>query len=264
MLPPNEFGGSGRKVALVTGAARRRGIGRGIAEELGAEGCAIAINDVAAEDEAAELVAALTANGGVAGFYRADVSDRSQVEAMLDAIEADLGPAEIVVSNAGIAAWESLESSQDATFDRLVAVNLTGAFNVGQAAARRMLRRGTGGRIVFTTSVHVDMPFQGMAIYGATKQALRALTELMAIELAESGITVNHVEPGWVKSDLNDASPDLRSAAAESATMALVPAGRAAQPREIGRAVAYLCSKEAGYVTGTYLRVDGGLVVGKH
>jgi NAD(P)-dependent dehydrogenase (short-subunit alcohol dehydrogenase family) len=199
----------------------------------------------------------------VAGFYRADVSDRSQVEAMLDAIEVDLGPAEIVVSNAGIAAWESFESSQDATFDRLVAVNLTGAFNVGQAAARRMLRLGVGGRIVFTTSVHVEMPFPGMAIYGATKQALRALTELMAIELAESGITVNHVGPGWVKSDLNDASPDLRSAAAESATMALIPAGRAGQPREIGRAVAYLCSAGAGYVTGTYLRVDGGLVVGK-
>jgi NAD(P)-dependent dehydrogenase (short-subunit alcohol dehydrogenase family) len=256
--------GSGRKVALVTGAARRRGIGRGIAEQLAADGCAVAINDVAAGDEAAELVAALTARGGMAGFYQADVSDRSQVETMLDAIEADLGPAEIVVSNAGIAAWESLESSQDATFDRLVAVNLTGAFNVGQAAARRMLRRGAGGRIVFTTSVHVDMPFPGMALYGATKQALRALTELMAIELAGSGITVNHVGPGWVKSDLNDASPDLRSAAAESATMALIPAGRAAEPREIGRAVAYLCSAGASYVSGAYLRVDGGLVVGKH
>jgi NAD(P)-dependent dehydrogenase (short-subunit alcohol dehydrogenase family) len=253
-----------RKAALITGAARRRGIGRGIAEQLADEGCAVAINDIAAEDEAAELVAALTANGGTAGFYRADVSDRIQVEAMLDAVEADLGPVEIVVSNAGIAAWESFESSQDTTFDRLVAVNLTGAFNVGQAAARRMLQRGSGGRIVFTTSVHVEMPFPKMAIYGATKQALRALSELMAIELAGSGITVNHVEPGWVKSDLNDASPDLQSAAAERATMALIPAGRAAQPREIGRAVAYLCSHGADYVTGTYLRVDGGLVVGKH
>jgi glucose 1-dehydrogenase len=253
-----------RKVALITGAARRRGIGRGIAEQLADEGCAVAINDIAAEDEAAELVAALAANGGTVGFYKADVSDRAQVDAMLDAVEADLGPIEIVVSNAGIAAWESFESSQDTTFDRIVAVNLTGAFNVGQAAARRMLQRGSGGRIVFTTSVHVEMPFPKMAVYGATKQALRALCELMAIELAGSGITVNHVGPGWVKSDLNDASPDLQSAAAERATMALIPAGRAAQPREIGRAVAYLCSDAADYVTGTYLRVDGGLVVGKH
>lgn len=253
-----------RKVALITGAARRRGIGRGIAEQLADEGCAVAINDVAAEDEAAELVAALAANGRRAGFYKADVSDRIQVEGMLDAVEADLGPAEIVVSNAGIAAWESFESSQDTTFDRLVAVNLTGAFNVAQAAARRMLQRGGGGRIVFTTSVHVEMPFPKMAIYGATKQALRALSEQMAIELAGSGITVNHVGPGWVKSDLNDASPDLQSAAAERATMGMIPAGRAAHPREIGRAVAYLCSDGADYVTGTYLRVDGGLVVGKH
>jgi glucose 1-dehydrogenase len=252
------------QVALVTGAARRRGIGRGIAEALGQRGCRVAINDVAAVGEAAELVDALAAAGVEAGFYRADVSDRAAVEAMLDAIESDLGPVTIGCSNAGIARWEDFARISDEAFDAVVAVNLTGAFNVGQAVARRMVARGSPGRIVFVSSVHVQMPFPQMAVYGATKQALRALTETMAVELGPAGITVNHVGPGWVKSDLNDASPSLASPEAERATMASIPAGRPGEPAEIGQAVAYLCSEAAAYVTGAFLRVDGGLVVGKY
>jgi NAD(P)-dependent dehydrogenase (short-subunit alcohol dehydrogenase family) len=252
------------KVALVTGAARRRGIGRGIAEALAEAGCLVAVNDVAAEDEAAALIDELAARGTTARFLRADVRDREAVEGMLDAIEDELGPLHAVCSNAGIARWEPFASTSDEAFDAVVAVNLTGAFNVGQAAARRMRARGTRGRIVFTSSVHVQMPFEHMAVYGATKQGLRALAEAMAIELAADGITVNHVGPGWVRSFLNDASPSLRTEADEQATMAMIPAGRPADPIEIGRAVAYLCSEEAAYVTGEFLRVDGGLVVGKH
>jgi NAD(P)-dependent dehydrogenase (short-subunit alcohol dehydrogenase family) len=248
------------RVALVTGAARERGIGRGIAAALAAEGCVVAINDVGAEDEAQELV-----DGGVAArFYRADVADRDEVEAMLAAIETDLGPLEIVCSNAGIAAWDPFEQIADATFDAVIAVNLTGAFNVAQAAARRMVARGGRGRIVFTSSVHVDMPFEQMAVYGATKQGVRALAETMAVELGPLGITVNHVGPGWVKSALNDRSPSLRSQADERATMALIPAGRAGSPNEVGRAVVFLCSDDADYVNGEFLRIDGGLVVGKY
>lgn len=252
------------KVALVTGAARRRGIGRGIAEALVAEGCRVAINDVAAADEGAELVAELTERGATARFYQADVTDRDAVERMLDAIERELGPLHAVCSNAGIARWEPFKQISDAAFDAIVAVNLTGAFNVSQAAARRMVAGGTPGRIVFTSSVHVQMPFEQMAIYGATKQGVRALAETMAIELGPAGITVNHLGPGWVKSALNDASPSLQSEADERATMAMIPAGRAAEPIEMGHAVAYLCSDEAAYVTGEFLRVDGGLVVGKY
>jgi len=252
------------KVALVTGAARERGIGRGIVEALAAQGCRVAINDVAAEREGQELVARLREQGAVAGFYAADVADRAAVEAMLDAIEDELGPLEVACSNAGIAAWEPFERIQDATFDRVVGVNLTGAFNVGQAAARRMLDRGTAGRIVFVSSVHVEMPFAEMAIYGATKQAVRALVETMAVELAPAGITVNHIGPGWVKSALNDASPSLQTEEDERATLALIPAGRPADPIEMGHAAVYLCSEEASYVTGEFLRVDGGFVVGKY
>lgn len=252
------------KVAVVTGAARRRGIGRGIAEVLAARGCSVAINDVAAADEGEELARALAQTGVDARFYRADVGDRDAVETMLDQVEADLGPLDIACSNAGIARWEPFHEISDEAFDAIVGVNLGGAFNIGQSAARRMAARGTPGRIVFTSSVHVQMPFEQMAIYGATKQALRALAETMAIELGPAGITVNHLGPGWVKSHLNDASPSLASEEGELATIAMIPVRRAAEPREMGEAVAYLCSDEAAYVTGEFLRVDGGFVVGKY
>lgn len=252
------------RVALVTGAARRRGIGRGIAEALAAEGAAVALNDIVAEDEAAELVERLALQGTPARFYRADVSDRDSVERMLDRVERELGPLDIACSNAGVARWEPFEQIRDASFDAVVAINLTGAFNVGQAAARRMVARGAPGRIVFTSSVHVQMGFPEMAIYGATKQGLRALVETMAIELGDRGVTVNHLGPGWVKSDLNDGSPSLQTEDDERATLAMIPVGRAAEPIEMGHAAAYLCSEEAAYVTGEFLRVDGGFVVGKH
>jgi NAD(P)-dependent dehydrogenase (short-subunit alcohol dehydrogenase family) len=266
-MPPDQSSRSGLagKVALVTGAARERGIGRGIVEALAAEGCLIAINDVvAAGDEAARLVRELESRGATARFYGTDVSDRRAVERMLGEIEDQLGPLHVACSNAGIASWSPFAQIDETSFDRLVAVNLTGAFNVGQAAARAMVARGTRGRIVFTSSVHVQMPFPEMALYGATKQALRALAETMAIELAAVGITVNHLGPGWVKSQLNDRSPSLQTAEDELATMRMIPAGRSGEPIEMGRAVAFLCSDEAAYITGEFLRVDGGFVVGKY
>jgi NAD(P)-dependent dehydrogenase (short-subunit alcohol dehydrogenase family) len=104
-----------------------------------------------------------------------------------------------------------------------------------------------------------------MAVYGATKQALRALAETMAIEFGEHGITVNHIGPGWVKSQLNDSSPGLRTEEDELNTLKLIPIPRPSEPIEQGRAVVYLCSSPDGdYVTGEFLRVDGGFVVGKY
>lgn len=250
------------RVALVTGAARRRGIGRGIVEALAAEGAWVAINDVAADDEAAELVDELTSRGAVAKFYRADVTDRAAVEDMLTQVERDLGPLYAVCSNAGIARWSPFEQIREGDFDDVVGVNLTGAFHVGQAAARRMIASRTRGRILFTSSVHVQMPFPLMALYGGTKQAIRALAETWSLELAQHGITVNHLGPGWVNSDLNNAVID--NEAGEQAVIDSIPARRGAEPIEMGRAAAYLCSDDAEYITGTYLRVDGGLVVGKY
>jgi glucose 1-dehydrogenase len=251
-------------VALVTGAARERGIGRGIAECLADEGCDVAINDVGAAGEAEALVAALQARGRRAAFYPADVSDRAAVDTMIEAIEAELGPIDIVCSNAGVADWQGFLAVTKESFDRLVSVNLTGAFNVCQAAARSMMDGGRPGKIVVTSSVHVQMPFGEMSVYGATKAGLKGMVETMAIELAPHGITVNHIGPGWVRSFINDSSPSLQTDEEVEATLKLIPAGRPADPRELGRAAVYLSSSDGDYVTGEYLRVDGGFVVGKY
>jgi NAD(P)-dependent dehydrogenase (short-subunit alcohol dehydrogenase family) len=252
------------KVALVTGAALERGIGRGIVLCLAEEGCDVAVNDVAAEEEGEELVGRVEALGRRARFYRADVSDRAQVDRMVASVREDLGGLDIVCSNAGAAGWQPFAEITQESFDRIVGVNLTGAFNVGQAAARALVEGGRGGRIVFTSSVHVQMGFPTMAVYGSTKQGLRALAETMAIELAPYGVTVNHIGPGWVRSALNDDSPALQTEEDVRATLALIPISRPAEPRELGRAVVYLCSSDGDYVTGEFLRVDGGFVVGKY
>ena len=253
------------KVALVTGAAHERGIGRGIALALAEEGCDVAICDVAFEDMGEQLAEQLRSMGRRAAFFQADVSDRSQVDELIQRAERELGPLWIVASNAGTADWHAWVEVTEESFDRIVGVNLTGAFNVGQAAAKAMARSGEGGRIVFTSSVHVQMCFPQMAIYGATKQGLRALCETMAIELAGHGITVNHVGPGWVKSQLNDRSPGLQTEEDERNTLKLIPIPRPSEPIEQGRAVVYFCTSPDGdYVTGEFLRVDGGFVVGKY
>ena len=252
------------KIALVTGASHERGIGRGIALALAGEGADVACCDVAFEDAGEELAQQLSSMGRRAGFYRLDVTERADVERVIEQVEGDLGPLDIVVSNAGTADWEPFHEITEGSWDRVVAVNLTGAFNVGQAAARAMVRGGRGGRIVFTSSVHVQMGFPQMAVYGSTKLAVAALAEHMALELAEHGITVNHIGPGWVKSQLNDRSPDLQTPEDEASVMRLIPIHRPSEPIEQGYAVVYLCSAEADYVTGEFLRVDGGLVVGKY
>ena len=248
----------------MTGAARERGIGRGIVECLAEEGCDVAINDVGAEDEGLALVEQVRALGRRAVFVPADVSDRAAVDALVARVEDELGPLDVVCSNAGVAAWQNLVDVTDEGFDHVVGVNLTGAFNVCQAGARAMVARGRPGRIVVTSSVHVQMPFPAMSVYGATKAGLKGMVETMAIELAEHGITVNHVGPGWVRSFINDASPSLQTDEEVRTTLTLIPAGRPADPRELGRAVVYLASADGDYVTGEFLRVDGGFVVGKY
>ena len=254
------------RVALVTGGARERGIGRGMARALADEGASVAVNDIAeAQDEGLQLVEELREKGVAAGFYVADVSDRTEVDELVSRVQEDLGGLDVVCSNAGVADWKTIAECDDATFDRIVGVNLTGAFNVGQAAARAMVDAGRGGRIVFTSSVHVQMCFPTMSVYGSTKQAVRALCESMAIELGPHGIRVNHIGPGWVLSRLNDPSPALESEETLRKNLEAVPIeGRAADPYEMGRAVVFLASSDGDYVTGEYLRVDGGLFVGKY
>ena len=126
-----------------------------------------------------------------------------------------------------------------------------------------MRARGEGGRIIVISSVHAQMPFVQMGVYGGTKQAIGHLVGVMAREWARDGITVNHVGPGWVASAINDASPDYATPEAQAGVKRIIPLGhRAGEPEEMGEAVAYLASDAASYTTGAYIRVDGGLVIG--
>jgi NAD(P)-dependent dehydrogenase (short-subunit alcohol dehydrogenase family) len=252
-------------VALVTGAARERSIGRGIAIALAARGADVAINDIGYEEECAARVAEIEGLGGRGAFIRADVSAPAECERLVVQTVERLGGLDIFCANAGVAYWEELVDVSPRTFGRIVGVNLHGCFFGCQAAAAQMRKQGRGGRIVVTSSVHAVTLAPKLGIYGATKHAVAHLVGVMAREWARDDITVNHVGPGWVDTNINDPSPDFATEERRAAARASVPLGHAPiDPRSIGEAVAYFASPGAGQTTGTFLRVDGGLVIGKY
>jgi NAD(P)-dependent dehydrogenase (short-subunit alcohol dehydrogenase family) len=250
-------------VALVTGAARDRGIGRGIALVLAERGFDVAINDVAHEDEGRRRVEEIEALGRRAAFVPGDVRTRAGNDRLVGETVARLGRLDAFVANAGVARWQRLTEVTRDDWQFIIGVNLHGALHGCCAAAAQMRAQGDGGRIVVTSSVNAAMPFTPLGVYGASKHAVGLLVGVMAREWAADGIAVNHVGPGWVDSNINDASPDFATEERRDAARAGVPLGcRPGEPREIGEAVAYLVSST--YTTGVYLRVDGGLVIGKY
>jgi glucose 1-dehydrogenase len=257
--------GLGGKVAIVTGAARDRGIGRGIALVLAERGADVVVNDVGHDDEAARRVAEIEERGRRSAFVKADVSRAGEVERLIAEVVGRFGSLDVYVSNAGVQTWQELAETTPDAWRHITGVNLHGCFFGCRAATEQMRRQGRGGRIVVVSSVHYVMPFPTMGVYSATKQAVGLLVGVMAREWARDGITVNHVGPGWVDTDINNESPGLRTPEARRATLASIPLHhRPADPREIGEAVAWLASEAAAYVTGAYLRVDAGLVLGKY
>jgi NAD(P)-dependent dehydrogenase (short-subunit alcohol dehydrogenase family) len=250
-------------VALVTGAARDRGIGRGIALALADRGFDVAVADVGHEDEARRRVAELENLGRRAVFLRGDVSRPDENERLVAETLEALGRLDVFVANAGVASWMTLTEVTRDDWAFVFGVNLHGVFFGCRAAAAEMRRRGDGGAIVITSSVNAVMPFSPLGVYGASKHAVALLAGVMAREWGADGISVNHVGPGWVDTNINDVSPDFDTVAKRAAAAATVPLGhRPAEPREIGEAVAYLAT--APYTTGAYVRVDGGLVIGKY
>ncbi len=176
-----------------------------------------------------------------------------------------MGRLDVVVANAGVCDWQTVAEMSAGLWDRIVGVNLHGCFNTCRAAAAQMRAGGEGGRIIVTSSVHAQMPFALMSVYGGTKQAIGHLVGVMAREWARDGITVNHIGPGWVASAINDTSPDFSTEEARLGVQRIIPVGhRAGEPEEMGEAVAYLAGDAARYTTGAYIRVDGGLVMGPY
>lgn len=232
---------------------------------LAERGADVAINDVGHEAEAAERVAEIEALGRRGAFIRADVGDAGECQRLVAETVRRLGRLDVFCANAGVARWQELAEVTAEAFDEILAVNLHGCFFSCQAAAAQMRRQGGGGRIIVTSSVNAVMPHRRLGIYGATKHAVAHLVAVMAREWAPDGITVNHVGPGWVDSHINDPSPDFATGELRAAARAAVPLGhRPTAPREIGEAVAYFAGPGASHTTGAFLRVDGGMVIGKY
>lgn len=251
------------QVALVTGAGHPRSIGWGIACALADEGADVVVNDVnpaGLEDRAAEL----RQRGVRALGVQTSVANVEQVEAMFDQTVRELGYIDIVASNAGVINWQHFLDLTPEKLRPLVDVNLKGNAYVCRAAARRMIAQGRGGRIVITSSVQAAVQYPISPVYGATKHAMFNFVGTLALELAPHNITVNHIGPGWVRSALNDIAPGQQSAAEIEAQRLAIPLKRDGLPYEMGRAVVYYASPDGAYVTGTYLRLDGGLGISKY
>jgi NAD(P)-dependent dehydrogenase (short-subunit alcohol dehydrogenase family) len=206
----------------------------------------------------------LRAMGRRAAAIPADVTQPEEVQRMIAKTVEVFGHLDIVVSNAGIIRWEHFLDITPANMQALLNVNIRGNVYVCQAAAKQMIAQGKGGRIILTSSVQSDMQFPITPVYGATKKAAHTLVGIMALELAQYKITVNHIGPGWVSSALNDPSPELQTEAGLEAQRRVVPLRRDGTIDEMGRAVVYFASSDGDYTTGAFLRVDGGLGISKY
>lgn len=252
------------KTALVTGVSDERSIGWGIAFALAQEGANIVVNDINQADKLAQRVDDLEKLGVGGLAIQADVTDPVAVDDMVARIIEVFGQIDILASNAGIIRWESFLKITPKNLRSIINVNIKGNVNICRAVAKQMIQQGTGGRIVITSSVQSDMHFTVTPVYGGTKHAMHSLVGSLALELAPYHITVNHVGPGWVRSPLNDIAPDQQSEDDVEANRQGIPLKRDGLPIEIGRSVVYFASPDGDYVTGAFIRVDGGLGISKY
>lgn len=242
-----------QQVAIVTGSSR--GIGAAIAQRLAADGYAVIVNYAGNAAEAGKVVAAIEGQGGRAAAVQADVADSAAVQRLFDEAIAQFGRVDVLVNNAGImpSTLPHLADTDDATFDRLFAVNVKGTFNTLREAVGRLEH---GGRIVnFSTSV-IGLALPGYAIYGATKAAVETMTNILAKELRGKEITVNAVAPGPTATDL---FLDGKTDEQVERLAKLNPLERLGQPDDIANAVAFLV-QPGSWVNGQTLRANGGMV----
>ncbi|PZX32388.1 Uncharacterized oxidoreductase MexAM1_META1p0182 [Cupriavidus phytorum] len=241
-----------RPVAIVTGSSR--GIGAAIAERLATDGHAVVINYAGRRDDAEALASRLTALGGEAIALQADVSDPHAVQRLFDATEARYGGVDVLVNNAGIMNLAPIAELDDAVFDRLVAINLKGAFNGMREAARRLR---DGGRIVNLSTSLVGTKLETYGVYAATKAAVETMTAILSKELRGRSITVNAVAPGPTATDLflEGKAPELIDRMSR-----MNPLERLGTPADIAAVVSFLASSPGGWINGQVIRANGGMV----
>lgn len=240
------------KVALVTGGGR--GIGRGCALELASRGAHVVLNDRPGCSELETTAEAIRACGVDCHVIPADVFARAGCEQLLDDALAAAGQIDILVSNPAYSRRASFLEYPVDDFEKTLAGTLTSGFHMAQLVARHLVARGQGGKIVFISSVQAEMPNANCSPYGAAKAGLNHLMRSIAVELSTYRINVNAVEPGWI-----DTPGERLTFGDETITREAerLPWRRLGQPSDIGKAVAFLCSDDADYITGTVLPVDG-------
>ncbi len=244
------------RVSVVTGAAS--GIGLGVAHRFAADGDRVALLD--RDVEAAEQAAiALRGQGATAVAYEVDVADWSTVNETFGRVRADLGPVAVLVTCAGIESFDAAVDISPETWNRILAVNLTGTFTCIQAALPDMVGGGWG-RIVTISSSSAQSGAPHMAHYAASKGGVIALTKALARELAGAGITVNTIPPSLVDTPMAR-SAEARGLVSVAKMAAMVPLGRAGTPDDIAAACSFLCSDGGSYITGQVIGVNGGMYI---
>jgi NAD(P)-dependent dehydrogenase (short-subunit alcohol dehydrogenase family) len=251
------------KVALITGASR--GIGRGIALAYAKEGAKVAVNYNATPDGALEVVRLIREAGGEAEAFPGDVGDTAQMDDLFEKSLKRFGRLDVYVNNAnagrrGTYGWTHyLDVSEEQLFQGFY-LSFKAAFTNGQRAAKQMIAQGSGGVIINITSVHQERAWAHDAVYGSMKAAIKRLTMSQARELAPHNIRVNAIAPGFIDIRLYPGERGEGYDRACEQVLGEVPFGRGA-PSDIAGAAVYLASDDARYVTGTYILVDGGMLI---
>jgi 3-oxoacyl-[acyl-carrier protein] reductase len=242
------------RVALVTGAAQ--GIGRAIALTLAKAGATLAVADIA-EDKLAAVAEEITTAGGQAAPFKMNVTDEDSVKQAIKAVVDKFGKLDILVNNAGITRDQLILRMKRSDWDMVIGINLTGTYLCTQAAAATMLRQHWG-RIINISSINGQQGAAGQANYSASKAGIIGLTMAMARELGSRNITVNAIAPGFIETAMTQVLPEN----VREGMLKQVPLGRPGHDTDIANAVNFLASEESGYITGTVLKVNGGMLMG--
>jgi len=256
---------SGPRTAIVTGAAG--GIGRAIAQRLAADGLGVSVLDrPSAAAGLDQLVSDLSATGADALALTADVTDATAVDSAVAAHVRHFGGLDVMVANAGVAITAPLVETTADQWRTTLDVNLTGVFHCYQAAARQLIAQGRGGRLIGAASVAAHRGGKWQGAYSASKFAVRGLSQSVAQELAEHGITVNVYSPGVVRTpmwdSIDEALAERRGTSVGSELQAMVagiPLGRLEEPQDVAAVVSFLAGPDSAYITGQSIVVDGGM-----
>lgn len=243
------------KKAIVTGGGS--GIGLGCALELAKNGADIVLNDRPGGGQLTDVVEKIRSLGRDCWPIEADIFERSGCQNLVREAISQAGKIDILISNPAYSRRENFLDYSPEEFEKTLRGTLLSGFHMSQLVARHMVERGEGGKLIFISSVHAEMPFARSIAYGAAKAGLNSMTQTIAVELFNHHINANCIEPGWIDTPGERIAFTEETLAREGAKL---PWGRLGTPHDIGCAAAFLASSDSDYITGSMLRVDGGIV----